>query len=341
MPDVPKKTQFLLHCLALHAKGYSHSAISAELSKKGFRASKTTVGNKLRWVLSGGFSLPKKKAKSRCKLDTRDLRHIRRCIRFLGDRSYQTIFDTYLEEGKNISYSTVRRAVKKIPTIVSKRPRKRQYLTDGQKSDRLQWATKHANLKTNWAKHWFSDQKWWSPDGPGRRRPVLCDKADKPPIVEQTAKRNQAVSVWAAFSSTGATDLVELSTNCTTEQYLDVLENHFLTVAPPSRRRLFQDRQTAYKSKCSIEWQKQQGMQPTLFPAKGADINPIENLWAILQHRVFGAQKIFHSRKSLLAALRQEWDTIRQDRALLGNLVSSMPKRIEQVIERKGGHIDF
>ena len=46
--------------------------------------------------------------------------------------------------------------------------------------------------------------------------------------------------------------------------------------------RHLQDRQTAFRSEESLEWQKEKGIRPILFPAKCANVNPIENLWSIL-----------------------------------------------------------
>src|ERR1700759_2771750 len=114
MKSLPKGIELILRILALFATGLSQSNISVALRKLGYKACKTTVGNKLRAVFSGSLFKPKAVKKSTNKIDSRDLRHIRRCVRFFGDRSYMDLFNTFLKEGKNVSYSTVRRATKKI-----------------------------------------------------------------------------------------------------------------------------------------------------------------------------------------------------------------------------------
>ena len=106
-----------LQALALYARGLSQSQISAALKKRKLKASKTTVGNKLREVLSGRAFDRRATIKMAHKLNDRDLRHIRRCVRFLGDHTIRDVFETYMKEGKDVAYQTVHRAVQRIPSI--------------------------------------------------------------------------------------------------------------------------------------------------------------------------------------------------------------------------------
>ena len=113
MKGVSRSMEMTLRALALHASGISQSQIAMELKKRKLKASKTTVGNKLREVLSGRAFQPKATIKRPHKLNDRDLRHIRRCVRFLGDHSIRDVFETFMKEGKEVAYQTVRRAVKR------------------------------------------------------------------------------------------------------------------------------------------------------------------------------------------------------------------------------------
>src|ERR1700759_29837 len=205
-----KTVECTLRALALYALGHSYANISVILKRLKFKASKTTVANKITGVLSGSLFKPKSVRKTNIKLNARDLRHIRRCVRFFGDKSYEDVFQTFLQEGRRLSYPTIRRAVKKIKSIRFKKPRRRMLLTKKNKQERLEFAQRHLNAKTNWAPVWFSDQKWWGVDGPASRRPVLADKADPPPVLVQSSNRCEAVSVWAAISASKATDLMPL-----------------------------------------------------------------------------------------------------------------------------------
>lgn len=339
MKGVSRSMEVTLRALALHAQGMSQSKISAALKKRNLRASKTTIGNKLRDVLSGRAFKPKATRKRSHKLNDRDLRHIRRCVRFLGDHSYADVFDTYMKEGTHVAYQTVRRAVKRIASIRLQMPRKRMVLTARQMEARLEWAKLHLRRKTNWRAAWFSDQKWWGLDGPMRRRPILQDKQGPAKPLCQSGNRKAAVSVWAAFSYRRATDLIPLRTNCTATEYCAAMSKGLLPQITKKYNRHFQERQTAFRSEESLEWQKSKDITPILFPSKCADINPIENLWSILQGKTFPAHKVYPSKKKLQEALQAAWEDIQQDKDLLAKLADGMTKRLQDVVAAKGAQI--
>jgi transposase len=73
------------------------------------------------------------------------------------------------------------------------------------------------------------------------------------------------------------------------------------------------------------------------WPPYSPDLNPIENLWAIMKDRMGAA--IYKKREDFVAAIRTAWASIGQD--IIDNLIRSMPTRIAQVIERNGLSCDY
>jgi transposase len=71
------------------------------------------------------------------------------------------------------------------------------------------------------------------------------------------------------------------------------------------------------------------------WPTKGDDINPIENLWAILDDRL--ESKKFTTEKGMKKVIRQLWDEV--DLSLLHNLINSIPDRLRRIRKAKGGSI--
>ena len=71
------------------------------------------------------------------------------------------------------------------------------------------------------------------------------------------------------------------------------------------------------------------------WPTKGDDINPMENLWAILDERL--EQKSFHTKKSMEKAVRAIWENV--DNRLLYKLIDSVPDRLRRIVKAKGGSI--
>jgi hypothetical protein len=78
-------------------------------------------------------------------------------------------------------------------------------------------------------------------------------------------------------------------------------------------------------------------VQTQLFPAKAADINPIENLWAAISSQVYPQNKTYSSKAELLAAIQAAWRSIQADAATRARYVNSMPSRLEEVVVNKGG----
>jgi len=82
---------------------------------------------------------------------------------------------------------------------------------------------------------------------------------------------------------------------------------------------------------------KENGIELLEWPPQSADLNPIENLWAILKRDI---QKKQPKNVSELDKFVQEaWEGINLQ--YLINLVESMPTRIKMAIEAKGYSIPY
>ena len=68
------------------------------------------------------------------------------------------------------------------------------------------------------------------------------------------------------------------------------------------------------------------------WPSQSPDLNPIENLWSILEER-FKKRKV-NTQEELILELRKEWRSLPKD--LLLELFDFMPRRIEAVLAVKG-----
>ena len=70
---------------------------------------------------------------------------------------------------------------------------------------------------------------------------------------------------------------------------------------------------------------------------KAQDINPIENLWSIVDRRI-DCEGIT-TKEQLIVAVKNAWDQVTLPE--LRKLISSVPRRIESVIERQGHHTTY
>uniref|UniRef100_A0A672KJN1 Tc1-like transposase DDE domain-containing protein n=1 Tax=Sinocyclocheilus grahami TaxID=75366 RepID=A0A672KJN1_SINGR len=73
------------------------------------------------------------------------------------------------------------------------------------------------------------------------------------------------------------------------------------------------------------------GVSQMAWPALSPDLNPIENLWDQLSHRVEGRNPALQILNDLRAALQEEWDAMPQQTT--SRLVNSMRHRCQAVID--------
>ena len=71
-----------------------------------------------------------------------------------------------------------------------------------------------------------------------------------------------------------------------------------------------------------------------VWPANSQDLNPIENLWSILEEELKSEKKTPHDLASLEKSLQAAWSRIKA--GTLTNLILSMPDRIKSVIRARG-----
>lgn len=75
------------------------------------------------------------------------------------------------------------------------------------------------------------------------------------------------------------------------------------------------------------------------WPPQSPDLNPIENLWGIVKHRVYDYVESPNNPNVLWERTKAVWESISPD--ICRNLVRSMPERLRQVIKARGGYTKY
>ena len=75
-----------------------------------------------------------------------------------------------------------------------------------------------------------------------------------------------------------------------------------------------------------------------VWPPNSPDLNPIENLWAIIKRKVYSNGKQFSSKTELWEAIQGAMRSL--DSTTIKNLTNSVNKRIFEVINRNGRYIN-
>lgn len=242
-------------------------------------------------------------------------------------------------KGIDVSYSTIertahRRGLKSYSSPVSSK------LSPSIIEKRLAFAKTYKNK--DWSNVIFSDEHSFKPFRPGNRRHKRrwATSRDKVPVVE-VERFQKSLNVWAGISLKGKTPLHFYEGTLTSEDYQAVLEETLLPAASEmfddedDQWELVQDKATCHASKSTKNWLDDHNIAWIKeWPTKGDDINPIENLWAILDERL--EQKKFTTFEGIKKAITEIWNDLED--TLVPNLIKSVPNRIKKVIKAKGGH---
>jgi len=205
-------------------------------------------------------------------------------------------------------------------------------LTETHKIRRVEWAKKHLN--NNWNKTVFTDEtafqffrntvgRWYKGERPVRRIPKDCTK----------------IFAWGGFSIKGKTSLFCFTNIMNAAFYVEILEKHIPEIRSLMGRRwrFQQDNDPKHTSRLAQTFFSENVPNLMDWPANSPDLNPIENLWNIVKRNV--EKRMPQNQKDLTDFMKEEWDAIPEN--VLINLVKSMRRRCELVIENNGERIPY
>ncbi|CAB4484465.1 unnamed protein product [Rhizophagus irregularis] len=146
---------------------------------------------------------------------------------------------------------------------------------------------------------------------------------------------------WGCFGWHGVGPLVVINGNMNSDDYVNVLANHFIPWVNNYPGSIFQqDGVSCHTSNYSIWWMRTHNVPKLNWVAQSPDLNPIENLWDHLDHQVRKRKPLPKSKQELLiSVVQEEWRKISIE--TLHCLILSLPSRIKAVIKAKGGHTKY
>ena len=126
-------------------------------------------------------------------------------------------------------------------------------------------------------------------------------------------------------------------------KYTETLQQHLIPTAGmkfPDGHYIFQqDNASCHKAKLTKEFLQNNGIQVMEWPPYSPDLNPIENLWAILKQKL--SQEGYSNRNELITNVRRIWTEDCDIQRHCRTLSDSLSNRIRKCIRNKGGPINY
>jgi len=228
----------------------------------------------------------------------------------------------------------------------ARRPLKGAILKKRHRTARLQWCrTRVTWNRLTWQTILFSDESRFClkfSDGRARVYRRRGERLSDACVQETDRFGGGSVMVWGGVSHNGCTELKIVAGNLNAVRYRDEILQP--VVLPFCRRHHFnhvfqQDNAGCHVAHLTMDFLNFHHIRVLPWPAMSPDLNPIEHLWDELGRRVHNRINPPETLDQLRRALVAEWTNIPQ--AFIRNLIDSMRRRCQAVIDARGGHTRY
>lgn len=235
------------------------------------------------------------------------------------------------KKGYNVSHVTIRSHLR-AHDVKYRATLKKPLLSENHVTKRLAWAKK--NLHRDWDNVIFTDESSvWGYAWTNRAWSTAENR-----LVQRTVKHPIKVHIWGCFSKLGFGKLFIFTDNLNAQKMLKIYEKCLM----PTAKRWFinknedwilqEDNDPKHRSRLCSDGKREKSVQVLDWPSQSPDANPIENVWSYIKHKLQG-KKTF-TLKQLSTQIRRIWRSLPREYA--ENLVSSMPRRCQAIIDAGG-----
>ncbi|KAE8985007.1 hypothetical protein PR002_g22767 [Phytophthora rubi] len=266
-------------------------------------------------------------------------RQIRQIVRgaATGDYSASALKAKY---GVACSVRAIQRLLAKVDFLVYSKMDRTLPLTKEHKEARLEFAERFssaAQKQVVWPLIIFSDEKKFNLDGPDGYKHYWRDIRRPPRRYLSRQNGGGSLMVWGAFGVKGKSELVVLEGRQKSSDYIYTISEKMLPFAHAkygTDNVFMQDNASIHASYETMDFFKEEGVTVLDWPARSPDLNPIENVWAILARKVYGNGKQYVSVAELTVAVQDAWKSVTMQG--LHKLLDSMPARCFEVARKNG-----
>jgi transposase len=276
------------------------------------------------------------------KITARDMRHLKVSMARKHLATSKAIFE---DAGvPSISRKTRCKTLNKLGSV--KKPLKQPLLTRMHKEKRVKWA--QDNMKTDFSNVIFTDECRATLDGPDGWAYgwVLHGHPQQTRIRRQQG--GGGVMFWAGI--VGNTLIgpfkVPQGVKLNAERYCELLDEDLIPwlnkqTVTLKRKLIFQhDNAPSHRAKYTTHWLALKGFKQEkimTWPPASPDLNPIENLWALIKKKVYEGGQQFQSLSNLWNAVKAAANSILPSE--IANLTKSVDNRLLKIIQTKGCYV--
>lgn len=239
-----------------------------------------------------------------------------------------------------VTSKTIRNKIKKNSNFASYKAANKPFINDTNREIRVKWAQEHLNWSlSDWYKVLWSDESPYTFRSHSSKRVWRRPKERcLPRNTLGTVKHDKKINVWGCFSAYGIGNIVNIVGNMNAAQYISILDNNLddsVRKAFPFKHfpYVFQhDNDPKHKAVSTKEHLKMYEITTMVWPSNSPDLNPIENLWAIIERKI--ANRHCNTEIELFETVKKAWESL--DTQLLMKLINSMHDRCVEVIKNNG-----
>ena len=191
----------------------------------------------------------------------------------------------------------------------------------------------------------FWDSVIWSDETTVRQRPqgkemivrVHSSNLDSMDMINpQIHSGGFSVMFWGCFSQLGLGPLVAIQGTMNSQNYLELLRDYVLPELNAAGQPMIfmQDNAPCHKARVVMDFLAENNIRTLNWPPQSPDMNPIENLWAIIKDQRNDKFGMAQSKQELIDQIFTIWNEI--DPQIVQNLTRSANKRINLVLKLKG-----
>ena len=194
---------------------------------------------------------------------------------------------------------------------------------------RFNWCNRHIN--DNWYNIFFTDETTIYLNNPGSFKWIKTGE-------QANYIEGRKINLWGAISYRGKWTLYVFEENLDTNMYLKILTDSLAELNEIADKKILlqMDNARVHWAKDSLIFYKENDIWLIDWPANSPDLNPIENLWAYVKHKL-GDKK--YTKNQLIAKIHSIWNDISNEQ--IQSTWTSIYERIQQWLDSEGKLTNF